>query len=120
MTVITMSRNELTRLRVLIDVGDGRLSVSDATGGPTPHQRWVSVGGYRAELRSAAEGGLYERPACYNAPTSGASGFGLGSTSTTTSPIAATSSATTSSADVLQMRYSLEMKACHLKNPIPS
>jgi hypothetical protein len=27
MTVITMSRNELTRLRVLIDVGDGRLSV---------------------------------------------------------------------------------------------
>ena len=32
MTVITMSRNELTRLRVLIDVGDGRLSVADATG----------------------------------------------------------------------------------------
>jgi transposase len=32
MTVITMSRNELTRLRVLIDVGDGRLSVEDATG----------------------------------------------------------------------------------------
>jgi hypothetical protein len=26
MTVITMSRNELMRLRVLIDVGDGRLS----------------------------------------------------------------------------------------------
>jgi hypothetical protein len=32
MTVITMSRKELTRLRVLIDVADGRLSVSDATG----------------------------------------------------------------------------------------
>ncbi len=32
MTVITMSRNELTRLRVLIDVDDSRLSVSDATG----------------------------------------------------------------------------------------
>jgi transposase len=31
-TVITMSRNELTRLRVLIDVADGRLSVADATG----------------------------------------------------------------------------------------
>ena len=32
MTVITMSRNELTCLRVLIDVADGRLSVADATG----------------------------------------------------------------------------------------
>src|SRR5690349_16352552 len=32
MTVITMSRSELTRLRVLIDVADGRLSVADATG----------------------------------------------------------------------------------------
>ena len=32
MTVITMSRNELTRRRVLIDVADGRLSVADATG----------------------------------------------------------------------------------------
>src|SRR6202049_3428140 len=32
MTVITMSRNELTRLRVLIDVADGRLSRADATG----------------------------------------------------------------------------------------
>jgi hypothetical protein len=32
MTVITMSRNELTRLRVVIDIGDGRLSVEDATG----------------------------------------------------------------------------------------
>ena len=32
MTVITMSRNELTRLRVLIDVAEGRLSVADATG----------------------------------------------------------------------------------------
>jgi hypothetical protein len=32
MTVITMSRKELTRLQVLIDVADGRLSVADATG----------------------------------------------------------------------------------------
>jgi hypothetical protein len=32
MTVITMSCNELARLRVLIDVADGRLSVADATG----------------------------------------------------------------------------------------
>src|SRR5258708_23269253 len=32
MTVITMSGKELTRLRVLIDVADGRLSVADATG----------------------------------------------------------------------------------------
>jgi hypothetical protein len=32
MTVITMSRTELTRLRVLIHVADGRLSVADATG----------------------------------------------------------------------------------------
>jgi hypothetical protein len=32
MTVITMSSHELTRLRVLIDVADGRLSVEDATG----------------------------------------------------------------------------------------
>ena len=32
MTVITMSRNELTRLRVLIDVADGCLCVTDATG----------------------------------------------------------------------------------------
>ena len=32
MTVITMSRTELTRLRVLIDIADGRLSVADATG----------------------------------------------------------------------------------------
>ena len=32
MTVITMSRYELTRLRVLIDIADGRLSIADATG----------------------------------------------------------------------------------------
>src|SRR5712672_180903 len=32
MTVITMSHNELTRLRVLIDIADGRRSVADATG----------------------------------------------------------------------------------------
>ena len=27
-----MSRNQLTRLRVLIDIADGRLSIADATG----------------------------------------------------------------------------------------
>ena len=27
---VTMSRNELTRLRVLIDIADGRLSIADA------------------------------------------------------------------------------------------
>src|SRR6476660_7881575 len=32
MTVITMSREELTRLRVLVDIADGRLSVADAAG----------------------------------------------------------------------------------------
>jgi len=32
MTAITMSRKELTRLRVLIDVDDERLSVADARG----------------------------------------------------------------------------------------
>ncbi len=32
MTVVTMSRKELTRLRVLIDVADGRLSVANAAG----------------------------------------------------------------------------------------
>jgi Winged helix-turn helix len=32
MTVITMNREELTRLQVLIDIADGRLSVADATG----------------------------------------------------------------------------------------
>jgi hypothetical protein len=32
MTVVTMSRKELTRLRVLIDVADGRLSVGNAAG----------------------------------------------------------------------------------------
>src|SRR6516165_10261203 len=32
MTVITMSRKELTRLRVLIDLADGRLSVGNAAG----------------------------------------------------------------------------------------
>ena len=31
-SVITMSHEELTRLRVLIDIADGRLSVADATG----------------------------------------------------------------------------------------
>jgi hypothetical protein len=32
MTVITMSRKELTHLRVLIDVAEGRLTVADAKG----------------------------------------------------------------------------------------
>jgi hypothetical protein len=32
MTVITMSRKKLTRVRVPIDVADGRLSVEDAAG----------------------------------------------------------------------------------------
>jgi hypothetical protein len=32
MAVVTMSRKELTRLRVLIDVADGRLSVANAAG----------------------------------------------------------------------------------------
>jgi hypothetical protein len=31
MTVFTMSRNELTCMRVLIDIAGGRLSVADAT-----------------------------------------------------------------------------------------
>ena len=41
MAVVTMIRNELTRLRVLIDVADGRLSVGNAAGlnaGPLPHR----------------------------------------------------------------------------------
>jgi hypothetical protein len=41
MRVITMSRNELTRLRVLIHVADGRLSVADATG---PDRGWAKTG----------------------------------------------------------------------------
>jgi transposase len=50
MTVITMSRNELTRLRVLIDVGDGRLSVEDATGliGVGRRQIYRLLGAFRA------------------------------------------------------------------------
>src|SRR5215469_6392714 len=50
MTVITMSRNELTRLRVLIDVGDGRLSVEDATGliGVGRRQIYRLLGTFRA------------------------------------------------------------------------
>jgi hypothetical protein len=41
MTVVTMSRKELTRLRVLIDAADGRLSVGNAAGlnaGPLRHR----------------------------------------------------------------------------------
>jgi hypothetical protein len=50
MTVITMSRNELTRLRVLIDVADGRLSVADATGliGVGRRQVYRLLDGFRA------------------------------------------------------------------------
>jgi transposase len=50
MTVITMSRNELTRLRVLIDVADGRLSVADATGliGVGRRQVYRLIGAFRA------------------------------------------------------------------------
>ena len=44
MTVITMSRNELSRLRVLIDVADGRLSVADATAWPTMNWRRAGAG----------------------------------------------------------------------------
>src|SRR5467141_1198630 len=51
MTVITMSRNELTRLRVLIDVADGRLSVADATGliGVGRRQIYRLLQGFRAD-----------------------------------------------------------------------
>jgi transposase len=55
MTVITMSRNELTRLRVLIDVGDGRLSVEDATGliGVGRRQIYRLLGAFRARPRGS-------------------------------------------------------------------
>src|SRR6201998_3590720 len=51
MTVITMSRNELTRLRVLIDIADGRLSVADATGllGVGRRQIYRLLQAFRAE-----------------------------------------------------------------------
>ncbi len=51
MTVITMSRNELTRLRALIDVTDGRLSVADATGliGVGRRQIYRLLQAFRAE-----------------------------------------------------------------------
>jgi hypothetical protein len=45
MTVITMSRKELTRLRVLIDIADGRLSVADATGLLGVGRNGYAVGG---------------------------------------------------------------------------
>src|SRR5271167_2268508 len=50
MTVITMSRNELTRLRVLIDVADGRLSVAHAKGliGVGPRQIYRLLDAFRA------------------------------------------------------------------------
>jgi hypothetical protein len=40
--VITMSRKELTRLRVLIDIADGRLSVADAAGLTGAGRRQIS------------------------------------------------------------------------------
>ena len=51
MTVITMSRNELTRLRVLIDIADGRLSIADATGliGVGRRQIYRLMQAFRAE-----------------------------------------------------------------------
>src|ERR1700732_4285544 len=50
MTVITMSRNELRRLRVLIDIADGRLSVADATGlmGVGRRQIYLLLDSFRA------------------------------------------------------------------------
>jgi len=59
MTVITMSRNELARLQVLIDVADERLCVADATG-------IIGVGGrqiYRLLQALSADGpdGLISR-----------------------------------------------------------
>ena len=50
MTVITMSRDELTRLRVLIDIADRRLSVADATGliGVGRRQIYRLLDGFRA------------------------------------------------------------------------
>jgi hypothetical protein len=63
-TVITMSRNELTRLRVLIDVAHGRLSVAGSTGligvGRRQIYRLADAfrGSTRARDRSAADGRL--------------------------------------------------------------
>jgi hypothetical protein len=59
MTVITMSRKELTRVRVLIDVADGRLSVANATGLIGVGRRQV----YRLldALRAAGPEGLISR-----------------------------------------------------------
>ena len=66
MTVITMSRNELTRLRVLIDIADGRLSIADATGliGVGRRQIYRLMQAFRAEgpdgLISRKRGGKRE------------------------------------------------------------
>src|SRR4030081_2920160 len=59
MTVITMSREELSRLRVLIDVADGRLSVADATGLIGVGRRQI----YRLlqAFRAGGAGGLISR-----------------------------------------------------------
>jgi hypothetical protein len=64
MTVITMSRNELTRLRVLIDIADGRLSIADATGLIGVGRRQI----YRLMQRLRALVGL--RTAARNPPCS--------------------------------------------------
>src|SRR5947207_1076977 len=56
MTVITMSRKELTRLRVLIDVADGRLSVAGATGliGVGRRQVYRLLDAFRAGAKNKA------------------------------------------------------------------
>ena len=63
MTVITMSHNELTRLRVLIDIADGRLSVADARHIAAASARSGVVGFGSAPCR----GGYLGRPAGLNA-----------------------------------------------------
>ena len=64
MTVITMSRNELRRLRVLIDIADGRLSVADATGliGVGRRQIYRLLDGFRA---GGPDGLIWSRPSSW-------------------------------------------------------
>jgi hypothetical protein len=73
MTVITMSRSELTRLRVLIDVADGRRSVADATGLIGVGRRQI----YRlmAAFRAHGGDGLISRKR--GKPSNRARGFGV-------------------------------------------
>jgi transposase len=66
MTVITMSRTELTRLRLVIDIADGRLSVADAAA-------LIGVGGrqiYRLLDRGRPLGSA-KRPSEAHPPTAG-------------------------------------------------